>query len=55
MRQRHQEQETRDDGFVRLARVPVMLEKREYAVSIKIKKNIPVFVHEYIFSFHPIK
>ena len=47
----HQEQETRDDGDVRLAHVPVMLEKREDAISMSRKKYIPVFLHQEVFSF----
>jgi hypothetical protein len=47
----HQEHKTRDDGDVRLAHVPVMLEKREDAISMSIKKYIPVFLHQEVFSF----
>jgi len=34
---------------VRLAHVPVMLEKREEAISMSIKKYIPVFLHQEVF------
>ena len=53
-RRQHQEQETRDDGLVRLSCIPVMLEKGEDTISIRINENMLVLLYQYVFSSHHI-
>jgi len=54
MRRQHQEQETRDETSVCSPCAPVMLEKREHMISIRIHENVLVFLYQYVFSSHHI-